>query len=163
MQTLAATGVLCRTMITVFHSVPGPAPATFSRPHSLIKKKSVFIIVRRLEVILGTVLRVLILRSLPDIETQSLKYWVKIFPRMIFLPVSTANISWVLLPSHHQRATDTCHRSVPFWMAVGATWKWRKFCGSKTNAFYSLENSSDNRCESSSVGLGTKGYPVGIF
>lgn len=85
MQTLAATGVLCRTMITVFHSVPGPAPATFSRPHSLIKKKSVFIIVRRLEVILGTVLRVLILRSLPDIETQSLKYWVKIFPRMIFL------------------------------------------------------------------------------
>lgn len=31
------------------------------------------------------------------------------------------------------------------------------------NALYSLENSSDNRCESANVGLGKKGYPGGDF
>ena len=66
----AGKGVLCTAMVTVPHSIPGPAPTTFSRPHEW----SLFIIVRRLKKILAPGLTVLLLWLLQDIETWPLIY-----------------------------------------------------------------------------------------
>lgn len=87
---------------------------------------------------------------------------------MTLLLVSTANSprrppSRALLPAHHERATKTRHRPLPPREDARPEHTWRKRPAAKTNAFYSPENKSDDRCESSSVGLGKKGYPGGVF